>query len=183
MKEKKKGSSRARAHERERERERATHEGRFRPLTSFAHTISDHYTCTRIRSQSARRYARVKKRGMLQSGHGTEKSRERELGRRREWKREKEKEILAHARAKRGKLLHAPKSRLRRAAAHHHRLHRASPSREETPGFERTQSERERENGSLSRAATTDSREISSFTEVACIFDIGRDRAASSVAC
>lgn len=97
--------------ERKKERERATHEGRFHPLASFAHTISDHYTCTRIRSRSARRYARVKKRGMLQSGRKTEKSSERELERRREWEREKEKEILAHARAKRGKLLHASKSR------------------------------------------------------------------------
>ena len=64
--------------ERERETERATHEGRFCPLASFVHTISDHYTCTRIRSRSARRYARVKKRRMPQPGRGTEKSRERE---------------------------------------------------------------------------------------------------------
>ena len=90
----------------------------------------------------------------------------------RERKREREKEILAHARAKRGKLLHASKSRPRRAALQRTitGLHWASPSQRRR-GFERTRSEREREdrNGSASRAGR--SARVSSFTEVACIFD------------
>lgn len=70
------------------------------------------------------------------------------------------------------------KSRLRRAAAHH-RLHRASLSRGETPGFERTRSERDAR--SASRAGRF--ARVSSFTEVACIFDVGRDRGGSNAAC
>lgn len=67
---------------RKKERESHTRRQISPPCASLAHTISDHYTCTRIRSRSARRYARVKKREVLQLGRETEKSREREV----EWR-------------------------------------------------------------------------------------------------
>ena len=50
----------------ERASERESHTRRQILPPHLLHTISDHYTCTRIRSRSARRYERVKKREMPQ---------------------------------------------------------------------------------------------------------------------
>lgn len=85
--------------EEEKEKERATHEDRFRLLVSFTHTITNHYTCTRISSlgRVSRKQVREseKERDAAAGTRGTaeEKENPRDGG-----SEEERKEIFAHTR-------------------------------------------------------------------------------------